>query len=142
MRTTCGHDHPSWHYLRVSFWIWTRIGTNVGTIVEVGTIAAYLHYQTLNTISAYPSLSKSNLDNKIKVGTIIEVGTISAYLSLYNKKLDHICKVDVLRSGIGPISSIVGFVGNEFGPTLNKLGTIESGFGTNFNKVDTIGYPN
>ena len=52
------------------------------------------------------------------------------------------CKVDVLRSGIGPILIIVGFVGNEFGPKLNKVGTIEHGFVTNFNKVDIIEYPN
>ena len=59
----------------------------------------------------------------------------------YKQKWDNICKVDVLRSGIGPISSNVGFIGNEFGPTLNKVGTIESGFGTTSDKVDTIGYP-
>ena len=52
-----------------------------------------------------------------------------------------ICKVYVLRNGIGPISSNVGFIGYEFGPDLNKVGTIENGFGTNFNKVDIIGYP-
>ena len=50
----------------------------------------------------------------------------------------NICKVDVLRSGIGPISSNVGLIGSELGPKLNKVGTIESGFGTNFDKVDTI----
>ena len=61
----------------------------------------------------------------------------------YKQKIwTNIFKVDVLRSGIGPISSNVGLIGNEFGPKLNKVGTIESGFGTNFNKVDTIGYPN
>jgi len=60
----------------------------------------------------------------------------------YKQKWDNICKADVLRSGIGPILIIVGFVGNEFGPNLNKVGTIEHGFVTNFNKVGTIGYPN
>ena len=54
----------------------------------------------------------------------------------------NMCEVDVLRSGIGPISSNVGLIGNEFGPKLNKVGIIESVFGTNFNKVDIIGYPN
>ena len=77
----------------------------------------------------------------INVGTIVEVGTISAYLSL-SKKWTNICKVDVLRSGIGPISSNVGLIGNELGPKFNKVGTIESGFGTKFDKVDTIGHPN
>ena len=52
------------------------------------------------------------------------------------------CKVDVLRSGIGPILIIVGFVGNECGPKLNKVSTIEHGFVTNFNNVGAIGYPN
>ena len=51
------------------------------------------------------------------------------------------CEVDVLRSGIGPISNNVGLIGNEFCPKLNKVGTIESGFGTTCNKVDTIKYP-
>ena len=46
MRTKCRHDRSSWHYLGVPFtiqgWIWTNIGTNVGTIAQVGTISAYL----------------------------------------------------------------------------------------------------
>ena len=79
----------------------------------------------------------------INVGTIVEVGTISAYLSLSKKRIwTNICKVGVLRSGIGPISSNVGLIGSELGPKLNKVGTIESGFGTKFDKVDTIGHPN
>ena len=51
----------------------------------------------------------------------------------------NMCEVDVLRSGIGPIASNVGLIGNECGPKLNKVGTIESGFGATFKKVDTIG---
>ena len=79
----------------------------------------------------------------INVGTIVEVGTISAYLSLSRKKIwTNICKVDVLRSGIGPISSNVGLIGSELGPKLNKVGIIESEFGTTFNKVDVIGHTN
>ena len=55
---TCGHDRRSWHYLGLPFTIkmltlsrrtlhypkviWTKNGINVGTIVEVGTISAYL----------------------------------------------------------------------------------------------------
>ena len=61
----------------------------------------------------------------------------------YQKRIwTNICKVDVLRSGIGPILIIMGFVGNEFGPKLNNMGIIEHGFVTKFNKVGTIGYPN
>ena len=79
----------------------------------------------------------------IHVGTIVEVGTISAYLSLSKKRIwTNICKVGVLRSGIGPISSNVGLIRSELGPKLNKVGTIESGFGTKFDKLDTIGHPN
>ena len=79
----------------------------------------------------------------IHVGTIVEVGTISAYLSLSKNKIwTNICKVDVLRSGFGQISSNVGLIGSELGPKLNKVGTIESGFGTKFDKVDTIRHPN
>ena len=79
----------------------------------------------------------------INVGTIVEVGTISAYLSLYKKRIwINICKADVLRNGIGPISSNVGLIRSELGPNLNKVGTIESGFGTTVHKVDTIGHPN
>ena len=75
---------------------------------------------------------------KINVGTIVEVGTISAYLSLSKKRIwTYICKVDVLRSGICPISSNVGIIGSELGPKLNNMGTI----GTHFDKVDTIGHP-
>ena len=89
MRTKCGHDRPSWHILGVPFiirgWIWKK-GTNVGTIVEVGTISAYL---SLSEGGCGPKLSKvgtigcgfgPNLNN---VDTIAQVATISAYLSLF-----------------------------------------------------------
>ena len=41
---TCGHDRRSWHYLGVPFTIRKYFGRkiNKGTIVEVGTISAYL----------------------------------------------------------------------------------------------------
>ena len=88
----------------------------------------------------YPKVSWTNV--RINVGTIVEVGTISAYLSLSKKKITNICKVDVLRSGIGPISKNVGLIGSEVGPKLNKVDTIEGGVGTIFDKVDTVGHPN
>ena len=60
----------------------------------------------------------------------------------YKQKIwTNICKVDVLRSGIGPISSNVGLIGSELGPKMNKVGITETGFGTKFDKVDTIGHP-
>ena len=132
---------------------------NVGTVAQV------------STISAYPSLSEGDLDKSWnKVSTIVEVYTISAYplisegdLNTSWNKCGHdrrswhylglpftikkriwtnICKVGVLRSGIGPISSNVGLIRSELGLKFNKVGTIESGFGTQFEKVDTIGHPN
>ena len=67
---------------------------------------------------------------RINVGTIVEVGTISAYLSLSRKKIwTNICKVDVLRSGIGPISNNVGLIGSGVGPKLSKVGTIGAQIG-------------
>ena len=103
---------------------------NVGTVAQV------------STISAYPSLSEGDLDKSWnKCG---HDRRSWHYLGLpfiiKTRILTNICKVDVLRSGIGLILIIVGFVGNEFGPNLNKVGTIESGFRTTFDKVDTIGH--
>ena len=105
---------------------------NVGTVAQV------------STISAYPSLSEGDFDNNwSKCGHDRRSWHYLGLPFTIQKWIwTNICKVDVLRSGIGPISSNVGLIGNEFGPKLNKVGTIESGFGTNFNKVDTIGYPN
>ena len=78
----------------------------------------------------------------IHVGTTVEVGNLGIPFIILKRIWINIDKVDVLRSGISPISSNVGLIGNDFGPKLHKVGTIESGFGTNFSKVDTIGYPN
>ena len=103
---------------------------NVGTVAQV------------STISADPSLSEGALDNNWNTCGHDRRSWHYLGLPFTIKKLTNICKVDVLRSGIGPISSNVGLIGNEFGPQLNKVGTIESGFGTQFNKVDNIGYPN
>ena len=52
------------------------------------------------------------------------------------------CKVDVLRSGIGPISGNGGIMGSGFGSKLSKVGAIEGGFGSTFGKVHIIGRQN
>ena len=90
------------HYPKV---IWTRVGINVGSIFEVGTISAYpsLSEGDLDTITRanemwarsprlalsrrtlhYPKVIWTTIG--INVGTIVEVGTISAYLSLSKKR--------------------------------------------------------
>ena len=105
---------------------------NVGTVAQI------------STISAYPSLSEGDLDENCN--TCRHDRRSWHYLGLpfttKKKMWTNICKVDVLRSEIGQISSNVGLIGNELGPKLNKVGTIESGFGTAFDKVDMIGHPN
>ena len=103
---------------------------NVGTVAQV------------STISAYPSLSEGDLDKKRNKCDHDRRSWHYLGLHFTIKKWTNIYKVDVLRSGTGPISSNVGLIGSELGPKLHKVGTIESGFGTTFDKVDTIGHPN
>ena len=106
MRTKCRHDRSSWHYLGVPFiiqgWIWTNIGTNVGTIAQVGTISAYL------------SLYKKGVGKKCKVDVLQSgIGPILA-------------KVCLIESGFGPKLSKVGIIGGGFGPKFGKVDTIGS----------------
>ena len=78
MQTKCGHDRPGWHYLGVPFTIrgWIRKkGTNVGTIVEVGTISAYL---SLSENGFGPKLSKVGTIGCGFGPTLSKVGTIAA----------------------------------------------------------------
>ena len=105
---------------------------NVGTVAQV------------STISAYPLLSEGDLDNNWN-----ECGHDRRswhYLGLpftINKRIwTNICKVDVLRSGIGPNLANVGLIGSGFGPKLRKIGTIEGFFGPNLDNVDIIGHQN
>ena len=108
-----------------------KCGRNVGTVAQAG------------TISAYPSLSEGILDkNWNECGHDRRSWHYLGFPFTIKKKFwTNLCKVDVLRSRIGPSSSNVGLIGSEFGPKFNKVGTIESGFGTTCNKVDTIKYP-
>ena len=137
MRRTCGHDRPSWHYLGVPFtirgWIWTTIGTNVGTIVEVGTISAYL------------SLSEGGCGPKLnKVGTIgcgcgpklNKVGTIAAQIG------PNLSKVGTIGTQIRPKLIKVDVIGGGFGPKLSKVATIEVQIGPSghYRGLDTLSY--
>ena len=108
---------------RLTFLYQKKIWTNICKVdvLRSGIGPISLSRRTLH----YPKVIWTKVG--INVGTIVEVGTISAYLSLSRIWTD-ICKVDVLRSGIGPISSNVGLIGSELGPKLKKVGTIESGF--------------
>ena len=85
-KNECGHDRQSWHCLGVPFTIWRCFGQQLEYMWARSSKLALsrltFHFQTVNTILAYPSLSETNLDKQINVGTIVEVGTISAYLSL------------------------------------------------------------
>ena len=72
--------------------IWARIGTNVGTIVEVG------------TISAYVSLSEGGFGPKFS-----KVGTIEAKLG------PNLCNVGIIGAQIGPSGHYRGWMWSKGG---------------------------
>ena len=82
------------HYPKV---IWTKVGINVGTIVEVGTISAYL------------SLSEGGFGPKLS-----KVGTIGSGFGL---------KVSTIGAQIGPSGHYEGYIWSKggFGHTIEWL---------------------
>ena len=122
------------HYPKV---IWTRVGINVGSIFEVG------------TISAYPSLSEGDLDKSWNQCGLDRRSwhylgvpfTIRRWFGQQLEKCGHdrrswhylglpfivkkriwtnLCKVNGLRSGIGPMLEQCGPYRNWIGPKIEQ----------------------
>ena len=138
MRTKCGHDRPSWHYLGVPVtirrWIWTNIGTNVGMIAQAGTFSAYLSLseggfgQTLERMWARSS--KSALSRRTVHYPRVGFGQTLAKLTLCGGGIGPIWATWAV-SGVklGQNGAKRALLGVDFGSTLCKVGIIWANIG-------------